>query len=389
MNKINFLNSADWSFPVPINYGPNRISELPDICKTNNLARPLLVTDKSSVDLPFIKKILKDLNRSSIKCDIYSDISPNPIDSEIYNGKSFYTEGNHDSIIAIGGGSGMDGGKAISLIANNSSDLWDFEYEKSPIGKLSSFPPLICIPTTAGTGAETESTAMITNSKLGMKLCVWHPKQKPITALLDPCLTVSLPKNLTAWTGTDALVHGIEAYCVNSLYSVADGMAIEGLSLIGNNLLEVYKNPDNLNSRGAMLIGSCLTGISFLKGLGLVHAISHMVGAVYNTQHGLTNAIILPQILNYNKNEIQSKINSMNFAIFNKLGDFSNFYSNITQILDMLDIPDNLGTIGVKGDQINELAIKSSKDSAAFTNPKKADISDLEKIIKKTIQRAR
>ena len=389
MNKINFLDSVDWSFPVPISYGPNRINELPDICKTNNLARPLLVTDKSSKDLPFMKKILQDLNRSSINSDIFSDISPNPVDDEIYKGRSFYKEGKHDSIIAIGGGSGMDGGKAISLIANNSENLWDFEYEKSPIKKLSSFPPLICIPTTAGTGAETESTAMVTNSELGMKLCVWHPKQKPITALLDPCLTVSLPKNLTAWTGTDALVHGIEAFCVDSLYSVADGMALQGLNLIGNNLLEVYKNPDNLNARGAMLIGSCLTGISFLKGLGLVHAISHMVGAVYDTQHGLTNAVILPQVLNYNKNEIQSKINSMNFSIFNEPGNFDNFYSNITQILDTLDIPDNLEKIGVKDNKITELAAKSSKDSAAFTNPKKASIQDLEKIIKKTIKKAR
>ena len=174
MNKINFLDSVDWSFPVPISYGPNRINELQDICKTNNLGRPLLVTDKSSKDLPFMKKILQDLNRSSIKSVIFSDISPNPIDDEIYNGRSFYKEGKHDSIIAIGGGSGMDGGKAISLIANNSENLWDFEYEKSPIKKLSSFPPLICIPTTAGTGAETESTAMVTNSELGMKLCIWH-----------------------------------------------------------------------------------------------------------------------------------------------------------------------------------------------------------------------
>ena len=315
MDKIKFLDSVDWSFPVPISYGPNRINELPDICKTNNLERPLLVTDKSSKDLPFMKKILKDLNRSSLKSDIFTDISPNPIDDEIYKGRSFYKEGKHDSIIAIGGGSGMDGGKAISLIANNSENLWDFEYEKSTIKKLSSFPPLICIPTTAGTGAETESTAMVTNSELGMKLCVWHPKQKPITALLDPCLTVSLPKNLTAWTGTDALVHGIEAFCVDSLYSVADGMALQGLNLIGNNLLEVYKNPDNLNARGAMLIGSCLTGISFLKGLGLVHAISHMVGAEYNTHHGLTNAIILPAVMEYNLPGLEEKVKRMSEAM--------------------------------------------------------------------------
>ena len=386
---MNFLNNADWSFPVPIYYGPDRVKELSNFCKSKNLSRPLLVTDNSSSDLPFIKEVLKSLNSSNLKCEVFSDISPNPIDNEIYRGKSFYKDGKHDSIISIGGGSGMDGGKAISLIANNTLDLWDFNYDNDPSINLNPFPPLICIPTTAGTGAETESTAMITNSKLGMKLCIWHPNQKPLAAFLDPSLTLSLPKNLTAWTGVDALVHGIEAYSVNSLYSVADGMALEGLNLIGNNLLEVYKDPSNLSSRGAMLIGSCLTGISFLKGLGLVHAISHMIGAVYNTQHGLTNAIILPKVLNYNKSEILSKINSMHFSIFNKLGDFDSFYNKVCILLDDLNIPNNLQSIQVKDDRINELAIKSSKDSAAFTNPKTASISDLEIIIKETIDKAR
>ena len=386
---MNFLNNADWSFPVPIYYGPDRVKELSNFCKSKNLSRPLLVTDNSSSDLPFIKEVLKSLNSSNLKCEVFSDISPNPIDNEIYRGKSFYKDGKHDSIISIGGGSGMDGGKAISLIANNTLDLWDFNYDNDPSINLNPFPPLICIPTTAGTGAETESTAMITNSKLGMKLCIWHPNQKPLAAFLDPSLTLSLPKNLTAWTGVDALVHGIEAYSVNSLYSVADGMALEGLNLIGNNLLEVYKDPSNLSSRGAMLIGSCLTGISFLKGLGLVHAISHMIGAVYNTQHGLTNAIILPKVLNYNKSEILSKINSMHFSIFNKSGDFDSFYNKVCILLDDLNIPNNLQSIQVKDDRINELAIKSSKDSAAFTNPKTASISDLEIIIKETIDKAR
>ena len=386
---MNFLNNADWSFPVPIYYGPDRVKELSNFCKSKNLSRPPLVTDNSSSDLPFIKEVLKSLNSSNLKCEVFSDISPNPIDNEIYRGKSFYKDGKHDSIISIGGGSGMDGGKAISLIANNTLDLWDFNYDNDPSINLNPFPPLICIPTTAGTGAETESTAMITNSKLGMKLCIWHPNQKPLAAFLDPSLTLSLPKNLTAWTGVDALVHGIEAYSVNSLYSVADGMALEGLNLIGNNLLEVYKDPSNLSSRGAMLIGSCLTGISFLKGLGLVHAISHMIGAVYNTQHGLTNAIILPKVLNYNKSEILSKINSMHFSIFNRSGDFDSFYNKVCILLDDLNIPNNLQSIQVKDDRIKELAIKSSKDSAAFTNPKTASISDLEIIIKETIDKAR
>ena len=386
---MDFLSNTDWSFPIPIYYGPNRIKELPDLCKRNNLKRPLIVTDRGSTTLAFINDLLKDLNNSHIKCNLFSEISPNPLDKEINSGKLAFKNGSHDSIIAIGGGSGMDGGKAISLIANNSQGLWEFDYDKPPITKLNNFPPLICIPTTAGTGAETESTAMITNSELGMKLCIWHPNQKPIAAILDPKLTLGLPKTLTAWTGVDALVHGIEAYSVNSLYSVADGMALEGLKLIGNHLSEVYQNPENIASRGGMLIGSCLTGISFLKGLGLVHAISHMVGAVYNTQHGLTNAILLPKILKFNKNVISQKINFMHFALYEKPGKFDDLYSNICNLLDDLEIPNGLEKIGVKNDKIKELALKSSKDAAALTNPRVASINELESIIKDSVLKTR
>ena len=386
---MNFKESVDWRFPIPILYGPGRIKDLSSILKENNLRSPLIVTDKNSSNLPFIKTIMNDLNTSGLKYSLFDGISPNPIDHEIIEGKYVYENGNHDSIIAVGGGSGMDGGKAISLLVNNNFILWDFDNDKTAIKHLKSFPPIICIPTTAGTGAETESTAMVTNSKLEMKLCVWHPNHKPIAAILDPELTLGLPKNLTSWTGVDALVHAIEAYSVDSLYSVADGMALEALRLIGEYLPKVVQNPTDVESRGAMLIGSCLAGISFLKGLGLVHAISHMVGAVYNTQHGLTNAILLPAILKFNEKKINHKINNMHFAMFSKNGSSEEFYSKICFLLDELEIPKGLKEINVGDNKIEELAKKSSKDSAAFTNPKRASIMDLESIILNSLTNAR
>ena len=386
---MNFQDSADWTYPVPIHYGPGRISELPEMLRRKNLKRPLIVTDQGSSDLPFIKNISKELDKKGIHGELFDEISPNPLDEDVLKGKLIYEQGNNDSIISIGGGSGMDGGKAISLMAGREKNIWDFNYENSVDDNLTDFPPLFCIPTTAGTGAETESTSMITNTVSGMKLCIWHPKQKPVAAILDPNLTLSLPQNLTAWTGVDALVHAIEAYCVNSLNSVADGMALEALRLIGENLKRVISEPDRIEARGAMLIGSCLAGISFLKGLGLVHAISHMVGAVYNTQHGLTNAILLPSILKFNQSEINHKINNMHFAMFSKPGNFADFYENISNLLDELEIPKSLKEIGVQEDKIHELAIKSSKDSAAYTNPKQASIDDLEKIIKNALVEAR
>ena len=384
-----FTDSVDWDFPVPIHYGPGRIDELGSICLYNNIARPLLVTDRGSRDLPFINQIIKILNSAGLKVNIFSDISPNPLDREIMLGKSVFEEGDHDSIIAVGGGSGMDGGKAISLVVNNNYSLWDFDNDKSEAKDISSFPSLICIPTTSGTGAETESTAMVTNTELGMKLCVWHPNQKPAAAILDPELTFDLPKNLSAWTGVDALVHAIESYSINSLHSVADGMALEALQLIGSNLEKTIMSPNDVQARGAMLVGSCLAGISFKKGLGLVHAISHMVGAVYNTQHGLTNAILLPAVLRFNEIQISDKIEVMNYVTFSKIGDFNDFYSNVCKMLDNLEIDKGLKALGVESNKVKELAIKASKDSAAKTNPRVASISQIENLIMESLSRAR
>ena len=383
------LNNADWSFPIPIHYGPGRVSELAAICKKNSIARPLLVTDSGSKELEFVNKILNDLNSANLYCNIFSGISPNPLGSEILTGKKIYHDGNHDAIIAIGGGSGMDGGKAISLIAYNSHNLWEFDNDKPEVTGISHFPKLICIPTTSGTGAETESTAMVTHEKLGMKFCVWHPKQKPIAAILDPKLTIGLPKNLTAWTGIDAIVHAIEAYSINSLYSVADAMAIESLNLLGSNLRKVVFSPNNIEARGAMLIGSCMAGISFLKGLGLVHAISHMVGAVYNSQHGRTNAILLPLILRFNETAISSKVAKMNFAAFQDTSGFDGFYRNVCKLLDDLEIDTGISALGVTDESVSDLAIKASKDAAAKTNPREASIKDLEEIISRAIISAR
>ena len=392
MNKINFLDSVDWSFPVPISYGPNRINELPDICKTNNLARPLLVTDKSSKDLSFMKKILKDLNRSSLKSDIFTDISPNPVDDEIYKGRSFYKEGKHDSIIAIGGGSGMDGGKAICLTVNSGIPLWDFEFlDKVPrdLKGKNPFPKLITIPTTAGTGAETEITAMVTDTKKGMKFCIWHPEARPCLALVDPELTLKLPANLTAWTGIDAMIHAIEGYSVPMFHPLCDGSALESLNLISKSLKLAVNEPDNLVARGGMIVGSYLGGVAFLKGLGLVHAISHMVGAEYNTHHGLTNAIILPTVMEYNLPGLEEKVQRMSEAMQFDDHSVKGFKENLNKMLDELDIPRGLNEIGVPEDSFKRIAKKSMLDQAYGQNPKKATLEEVEQLTLKSIKKAR
>lgn len=391
MTDIDILMPQDWSFPVPIAYGPGRLAEIGNTCVAMGLSKPMIVTDRGSRNLPFIAELQKYLTDADLESTVFSEISPNPRDDEIAKGRAEFRTGRHDAVIAIGGGSAMDGGKSICLTANNSIDLWAFEWEKTPISVTADeqFPTLITIPTTAGTGAETESTAMVTDTAKGMKFCICHPDLKPSLAILDPELTVGLPANLTAWTGVDAMVHAIEAYLVPGFNPLCDGLALEGLALVSHWLPVVMREPENLAARGGMLAGSCLAGISFMQGLGLVHAISHMVGAEYDTQHGLTNAIVLPVVLRYNLPGMEDKVKRM--ADVMNLADTSPdaFIANIEKLLDDLNIPRSLTEIGIPTDCKERIAKKAMQDSAAATNPRVASFDEMCALVETAIIKAR
>jgi alcohol dehydrogenase class IV len=385
------LNPQDWSFPVPIKYGPGRLVEAGGHCIMMGVHNPLIVTDRGSHKLPFIGQLQNHLTNAGLTVDLYSDISPNPKDTEIGAGRAQFISGGHDAIIAIGGGSAMDGGKSICLTANNDIDLWAFEYEqKAPeINANQSFPKLITIPTTAGTGAETESTAMVTHVEKGMKFCVWHPELKPSLVLLDPELTIGLPANLTAWTGADAMTHAIEAYLVPGFNPLCDGLALEGLALVSKWLQISVNEPHNMKARGAMLVGSCLGGIAFLKGLGLVHAISHMVGAEFDTQHGLTNAVVLPVVLRFNLPGQELKVQRMAQAMGLEDTSTESFIRHIEGVLDDINIPNSLSDLDIPMASAQRLAEKSILDSAAQTNPRTATVPEISTLIEEAILKAR
>ena len=391
LNAKEILKSHDWTFPIPIAYGPGRINEISEICQSLSINNPLIVTDKSSQDLPFISQLIDLLNKAGLTSDIFSEISPNPRDDEISVGSSYYKSGDHDAVIAIGGGSAMDGAKAICLTANNDIPLWDFEWEKEPanISNDEPFPKLITIPTTAGTGAETEGTAMVTDTDKGMKFCICHPGLKPSIAILDPELTLGLPRTLTAWTGADAMIHAIEGYCVPGFHPLCDGAALQSLSLVSDNLTLAVDEPDNIKARGAMLVASCLGGIAFLKGLGLVHAISHMVGAEFDTHHGLTNAIVLPVVTRYNFPELEGKVQRMSSAMHYEDSSVEAFISNLDELLNQIEIPKSLDEIGVPIDCVERISEKAMKDSAYATNPRIASLEDMNQLVYKSIKQAR
>ena len=391
VGQTDLLMPCDWTFPVPIAYGPGRLSEIGSQCQALEVVNPLIVTDRGSRELPFVFELQRHLSEAGVRSQVFSDVSPNPRDGEVGAGRSVFRAGAHDCVIAIGGGSAMDGGKSICLTANNEIDLWAFEFEQSApaIRSDQPFPKLITIPTTAGTGAETESTAMVTDVQKGMKFCVWHRDLKPSLALLDPALTIGLPPHLTAWTGADALVHAIEAYSVPSFHPLCDAMAIEGLSLISQWLPLAVRDPENLAARGGMLVGSCLAGVAFLKGLGLVHAISHMVGAEYDTQHGLTNAIILPPVLRFNLPGIEPKVRRMAQAMGLNDHSVEGFILNVERMLDEIEIPKALSDIGVPLECAERVSLKALQDSAAATNPRKATSGEVQALIEYAIEKAR
>ena len=358
------LKPQDWSFPVPIAYGPGRLVEIGVQCAGLGIRAPLVVTDSGSAGLPFVSGLMSILAAAGMKARRFSDISPNPRDTEIAAGRAAFLSGGHDAVIAIGGG-------RIDIR----------EAPPAEIGPDQLFPHLVTIPTTAGTGAETESTAMITHTGKGMKFCICHPGLKPSLALLDPELTVGLPPHLTAWTGADAMTHAIESYIVPGVHPLCDAMALEGLALISNWLPLAVREPENMLARGGMLVGSCMAGIAFLKGLGMVHAISHMVGAEYDTQHGLTNAIILPVVMRYNLPGLEPKVARMAEVMGISERTADGFTAHLEALLDEIDIPKSLAAIDVPFDCAPRIAEKALLASAAATNPRQAGVADVRQML--------
>jgi len=386
------LSRQQWMLPVPVEYGPGARSALSVLCLRHGMRAPLIVTDAGTANLPFVQELLEQLQRAGLRCAVYSGIEANPTDLSVERGAAFYRDWKADGVVALGGGSGLDAGKAIALIAAQSrAGLWGFDFD-CPVAtgfKAADFPPVICVPTTAGTGAETESTAMLTDTRRRIKGCVWHPLARPVAVILDPELTLGLPANLTAWTGMDAIIHALEAWFVPSFNPLCDGAAIQALSLMWDALPVVVADGSDLQARGRMLAGSCLAGVAFNKGLGLVHALSHMVGAAYNTHHGLTNAIILPVVLRFNREVIELRLTDVCHAMGQPDADFETFYRAICERLDELNIPKNLAAIGVNREDVAVIAAKAFHDPARVTNPRDSDLPQLEELLAHAIDQAR
>ena len=377
----------NWNYPTTIWVGENRINDLNDACKKLDIIKPLFVTDKDLINLPFIKNIISENCKKFEKLNVYSNFSGNPIGDNVDEGVKEFKKNNCDGIIAIGGGSALDVGKAIAFMSGQNRPIWDFEdvddyWKRANEKKIS---PIIAIPTTAGTGSETGRASAIINKESGIKKIIFHPKILPSIVILDPSLTIDLSPRLTAATGMDALAHNLEALCAINFHPMADGIALEGVRLIKNSLLIAFKDGKNIEARQNLLAASSMGSTAFQKGLGAIHSLSHPINAQFNIHHGLSNAIFMPYVLTFNKSSIENKI----ISICDYLDLEKNFNSFLEWILDLrkkLNIPDKLSDVmDCSNLNLDELSVMAFEDPSTNGNPKKITKEDLKLMYKHSI----
>ena len=374
------MKKFNWNYPTTMWVGENRIKDISLACKNLNLKKPLFVTDDQLVNKKIVKDTLINLKNENVTVEVYSNVKGNPTGTNVHEGVVFYKEKKCDGVIAFGGGSGLDVGKAIAFMSGQTLPIWDFEdvgdnWKKANSEKIS---PIIAVPTTAGTGSETGRASVILNEKTGVKNIIFHPKFLPSIVILDPTLTIDLPPNVTAATGMDALAHNLEAFCAPGYHPMADGIALEGMRLIKKWLLEAVKNGSNIEARMNMLTAASMGSTAFQKGLGGIHSLSHPVNAVNNIHHGLSNAIFMPYVLSFNRDVIENKIVKVCEYLDLKDKSFDGFLNWVLDLRNNLDIPHKLSEVIENSDfDLDKLSKMALKDPSTGGNPKKLTLDDM------------
>ena len=370
---------SKWNYPTTVWVGENRIKDLTIACIDLGINRPLFITDKDLIHLNFVKEIISEVKKSFKELKFFSNFSGNPVGENVDEGVNEFKKNNCDGIIAIGGGSALDVGKAVAFMSAQNRPIWDFEdvgdYWKRANDK--NIAPIIAIPTTAGTGSETGRASAIINKNTGIKKIIFHPKILPSIVILDPKLTIELSPRLTAATGMDALAHNLEAFCAPNFHPMAEGIALEGMKLIKSSLLVAFKDGGNIEARQNLLVASSMGSTAFQKGLGAIHSLSHPVNAQYNIHHGLSNAIFMPYVLTFNKASIEKKI----ISICDYLGldkKFDSFLSWILELRKELAIPHKLSDVmDCSKINLDELSLMAYEDPSTSGNPRKINRDDL------------
>ncbi|NRB29809.1 MAG: iron-containing alcohol dehydrogenase [Rhizobiaceae bacterium] len=362
--------NGNWSYPTAIRFGAGRIAELADVCQSVGLKRPLLVTDCGLADLEITKQTLALMQQAGLGDGFFSDVDPNPNEKNVEAGLSVYRDGGHDGVVAFGGGSGLDLGKMLAFMSGQNRPIWDFEdigdwwTRADPDG----IAPIVAVPTTAGTGSEVGRASVISNSQTSEKKIIFHPKVLPSVVICDPELTMSMPKAITAGTGMDAFAHCLEALCSPHYHPMSQGIALEGLRLVRENLLTAYQHGDEIEARSHMMVAAAMGATAFQKGLGAIHALSHPIGAQHHTHHGTTNAVVMQQVLDFNRPAIEQVVGRA--ADYLQIeGGFDGFRAYVGELNAALGIPRNLTELGVQNPDMDRLVKDALADPSTGGNP--------------------
>ena len=379
--------TANWSYPTAVRFGARRVAELPDACREAGMARPLLVTDPGVAALPMTAAALDSLERAGLGAALFDEVKVNPTDTNVAAGLERMRAGSHDGVIAFGGGSALDAGKVIAFMHGQTRPMWDFEdigdwwTRADPAG----IRPIVAVPTTAGTGSELGRAGVITNETEHVKKIIFHPKMMPAVVVMDPELTVGLPPLMTAGTGFDAFVHCLEAYCAPAFHPMSAGIALEGMRLVKAYLPRAVADGGDLEARSQMLAAAGMGAVAFQKGLGGIHALSHPIGALYDTHHGLTNAMFTPYVLRANREAIEERI----VALARWLdidGGFDGFVRYVLDTRRELGIPETLPALGVEAPDIARVAAMAVKDPSASGNPVPMTVAGCERLLQEALE---
>lgn len=362
---------SNWNYPTSVRFGAGRVQELAALCKAEGIDRPLLVTDSGLAKAPITTAALEVLRRDGLGVALFADIKPNPVEANLNAGLDAYRAGRHDGVVAFGGGSGLDMGKLIAFMSGQQRPIWDFEdigdwwTRADPAG----IAPVIAVPTTAGTGSEVGRAGVITDERTHTKRIIFHPKMMPRAVVCDPELTVGMPARITAGTGMDAFSHCLEAYCAPGFHPLADGIAVEGMRLVAGALVRAVRTPGDIEARSHMMAAAAMGATAFQKGLGGMHALSHPVGALYDTHHGMTNATFMPYVLQFNRPAIEERIARL--AAYLGLPDpgFSSFLAFVLKLRADVGVPHTLPELGVDNRQADRIAEMAEADPSAGGNP--------------------
>ena len=377
---------GNWSYPTQIKFGSGRIREIADACNQANIKRPLLITDKGLSDLPITSKTLQLMKEAGLGDALFSNVDPNPNEKNLNSGITAFKEGNHDGVIAFGGGSGLDLGKLVAFMVGQDRSVWDFEDVSDwwTRANPNTIFPIVAIPTTAGTGSEVGRASVLTNSDTLEKKIIFHPQILPKVVICDPELTIEMPKSITAGTGLDAFAHCVEAFSSPHYHPMSQGIAVEGMRLVIENLGKVYSDGSDIEARANMMSAALMGATAFQKGLGAIHALSHPIGAVHHTHHGTTNAVCMPAVLRLNESKIRDRFDSVTGYLGIQNG-FSGFKVFVDEFNASLNIPLRLSDLGVENPDLGKLVKGALSDPSCGGNPVKLTSDNLKALFEEVL----